>query len=90
MMPALMILLSMQLMLLQVWFGLSERAKFRILPVGLTNDLEYSAVSIVPQIARAKEALLAAGAVGVGMSGSGLQYSVLLIAGKKQKQSVTH
>lgn len=37
----------------------------------LTNDLEYSAVSIVPQIARAKEALLAAGAVGVGMSGSG-------------------
>jgi hypothetical protein len=28
-------------------------------------------VSIVPQIARAKEALLAAGAVGVGMSGSG-------------------
>lgn len=37
----------------------------------LTNDLECPAVSIVPQIARAKEALLAAGAVGVGMSGSG-------------------
>jgi len=37
----------------------------------LTNDLERSAISIVPSIARAKEALLAAGAVGVGMSGSG-------------------
>lgn len=37
----------------------------------LANDLECSAVSIVPSISYAKEVLLAAGAVGVGMSGSG-------------------
>jgi 4-diphosphocytidyl-2-C-methyl-D-erythritol kinase len=38
---------------------------------GLTNDLERCAISIVPSIIRVKEALIAAGAVGVGMSGSG-------------------
>ena len=37
----------------------------------LTNDLEIAAVSMVPSVIRAKEALLTAGALGVGMSGSG-------------------
>ncbi len=35
------------------------------------NDLERAAVSIIPSIAGVKQALLAAGAAGVGMSGSG-------------------
>ena len=37
----------------------------------LTNDLERAAVSIVPSIVEAKQALLTAGSLGVGMSGSG-------------------
>lgn len=49
----------------------------------LTNDLECAAMSIVPQIARAKEALLAAGAIGTGMSGSGP--TVFGIADSKEK-----
>mgnify|MGYP000895444813 FL=1 len=37
----------------------------------LTNDLERAAVSMAPSVAGAKQALLTAGALGVGMSGSG-------------------
>lgn len=38
---------------------------------GLANDLERAAVSMVPEIQEVKQALLDAGALGVGMSGSG-------------------
>lgn len=38
---------------------------------GLANDLERAATGMVPEIQEAKQALLDAGATGVGMSGSG-------------------
>lgn len=50
--------------------AVAARALERI-AAGLANDLEEAATSMVPAIAEAKRALLEAGALGAGMSGSG-------------------
>jgi len=39
--------------------------------LGLANDLELAAVTFVPSVSKVKDALLSAGAMGAGMSGSG-------------------
>ncbi|MGE5593337.1 MAG: 4-(cytidine 5'-diphospho)-2-C-methyl-D-erythritol kinase [Betaproteobacteria bacterium] len=43
----------------------------RRIAAGLANDLGRAAANMVPEIERVKQALLGAGALGVGMSGSG-------------------